>query len=81
MHRALIDLSRIDAHAQAAGDQAFSFIGGGAFSGHAGELRVQEDRAPIWLVQGDIDGDGSADFEIVVVIVDNHLPGIGDFVL
>lgn len=77
----LIDLSRIDADTSLAGDQAFSFIGSAAFSGRAGELRVQDERAPIWLVQGDTDGDGAADFEFLIVVVDNHIPVSGDFVL
>lgn len=77
----LIDLSRIDANTLVAGDQAFSFIGSAAFGGQAGELRVQDERAPIWLVQGDTDGDGAADFELLIVVVDDHIPVSGDFVL
>jgi hypothetical protein len=62
-----IDLTRIDADTTTAGDQAFSFIGQQAFGNHAGELRtVYDNIAGYWLVQGDIDGDGQADFQILV---------------
>lgn len=76
-----IDLSRIDANSTLGGDQAFSFIGNGAFGNHAGELRYESIAGPIWLVQGDIDGDGIADFEVVVVVTDAHVFTDGDFVL
>jgi Ca2+-binding RTX toxin-like protein len=61
-----IDLSLIDANSLVAGDQAFSFIGTAAFSGTPGELRVIHPTA--WFVQGDIDGDGLADFSIQVLL-------------
>lgn len=54
-----IDLSLIDASTLEDGDQAFRFIADAAFSGVAGELRAVEG-----LIQGDLDGDGVADFEI-----------------
>jgi Ca2+-binding RTX toxin-like protein len=63
-----IDLSAIDANSRddAPGDQAFTFIGKGAeFTGIAGQLRVVE-TAGDWFVQGDVDGDGTADFAIHV---------------
>ena len=57
-----IDLSQIDAIMGGGGaDDFFSFIGNAAFSGAAGELRVMNG-----LVQGDINGDGAADFAIQV---------------
>jgi Ca2+-binding RTX toxin-like protein len=56
-----IDLHFIDADTKAAGDQAFSFIGGGAFTGVAGQLRFADG-----VVSGDVDGDGKADFEVGV---------------
>ena len=50
-----------------AGDQAFTFIDSNAFSGHAGELRAEFDSSSgDWKVQGDTDGDGQADFQILV---------------
>jgi Ca2+-binding RTX toxin-like protein len=47
-------------------NQAFTFLGAGAFSGHAGELRVEMlgGRAHIF---GDVDGDGRADLHIIAV--------------
>jgi Ca2+-binding RTX toxin-like protein len=59
----LIDLSAIDADVTTVGDQAFSLLlGGGAFTGAAGELRD----TGLTLV-GDTDGDGVADFAIEVM--------------
>jgi Ca2+-binding RTX toxin-like protein len=58
-----IDLSRIDANTGTAGDQAFTWIGAGAFSGAAGELRTYEADGYRW-VAGDTNGDGTADFAI-----------------
>jgi hypothetical protein len=61
-----IDLSRIDANALVAGDQAFKFGTGnftGAGAASAGELRVTGDGS-FWIIQGDTDGDGGADFLI-----------------
>jgi Ca2+-binding RTX toxin-like protein len=59
-----IDLRGIDADLGTAGDQAFAFIGTSAFSGVAGQLRYAFDGTDTWL-QGDRDGDGAADVEIV----------------
>jgi Cadherin-like domain/SdrD B-like domain/Bacterial cadherin-like domain/RTX calcium-binding nonapeptide repeat (4 copies) len=66
----LIDLSRIDANTLLGGNQAFNFIGSAAFSNTAGELRFENISlgGPIWLVQGDVDGNGVSDFEVVLVI-------------
>ncbi|HEU0098611.1 MAG TPA: calcium-binding protein [Allosphingosinicella sp.] len=61
-----VDLQGIDANQGVAGDQAFTFIGTAAFSGTAGELRygmVGSDT----VLQGDMTGDGVADFEIVFI--------------
>lgn len=57
----VIDLSSIDANARAAGNQSFSFIGGSAFSGKAGELQFKAG-----IISGDTNGDGRADFQIKV---------------
>ncbi|HEX8308566.1 MAG TPA: M10 family metallopeptidase C-terminal domain-containing protein [Allosphingosinicella sp.] len=59
------DLSRIDADTLTAGDQAFSWIGSNAFSGSAGQLRAYQDGAN-WVLQGDTDGNGSADFVLIL---------------
>ena len=60
-----IDLGGIDAKTHKAGNQAFKFIGTQAFHHKDGELRFQVDAAHnLTLVQGDVNGDGRADFEI-----------------
>jgi Ca2+-binding RTX toxin-like protein len=66
----LIDLSRIDANDLVDGNQAFNFIGNAAFSSTASELRFENISlgGPIWLIQGDTDGNGVSDFELVLVI-------------
>ncbi|HET9637819.1 MAG TPA: calcium-binding protein [Allosphingosinicella sp.] len=60
----LVDLSSWDADFYTSGNQAFTFIGGAAFSSTAGELRTYFDGFDTW-VQGDITGDAVADFEIL----------------
>lgn len=55
-----IDLRAVDADVLAAGDQAFTFIGTAAFSGHAGELRLERTSSATFIA-GDINGDGVAD--------------------
>ncbi len=57
--RDTIDLSGIDTRSDTRGDQPFGWIGDRAFSGFAGQLRFSGHR-----LQGDLDGDGKADFEI-----------------
>ncbi|HYE27641.1 MAG TPA: calcium-binding protein [Allosphingosinicella sp.] len=74
----IIDLSGWDADINTAGNQAFTFIGGSAFSNTAGELRTYFDGVDTW-VQGDISGDGIADFEIRL---DGNVSLVGgDFIL
>jgi len=60
-----IDLTQIDANALLANDQAFSFIGAGAFTHTAGELQAKTFGANT-LVSGDVDGDGKGDFQILL---------------
>ena len=60
-----IDVSGWDSNINIGGDQAFAFVGTSAFSGTAGELRYYFDGTDTW-VQGDIEGDSAADFEIVL---------------
>lgn len=67
-----IDLSGIDAVAGGA-NNAFVFLGSGAFTGRAGQLRFG-DREDI----GDIDGDGDADF-IILLSGDVNGDGAADF--
>jgi Ca2+-binding RTX toxin-like protein len=59
----IVDLSGWDADTGVAGDQAFTFVGSAVFTGTAGELRTWFDGVDTW-VQGDIDGNGAADFDI-----------------
>lgn len=78
-----IDLHRIDADAATPGNQRFDFIGTDAFSQTAGELRYRPSLGG-YLISGDIDGDGIADFAIQASANNIALPGalIGhDFVL
>lgn len=56
----LIDLSFLDADFRQAGNQSFDFIGARGFT-DAGQLRVTGK-----VVQGDLQGDGLADFEIAI---------------
>ena len=60
-----LDFSGIDANttAAAADDQAFSLIGTGAFTSIAGQLRYTI-AGGITQVQGDVNGDSIADFEV-----------------
>lgn len=58
-----IDLSGIDANTKTAKNDAFSFIGSKAFSGTAGELRVEKQASDTY-VYGDTNGDRVVDFQI-----------------
>ncbi|HEY0087126.1 MAG TPA: calcium-binding protein [Allosphingosinicella sp.] len=74
-----IHLRPIDANGNAAdGLTAFSFIGGSAFSGTAGELRVISNGSASF-VQADINGDGNADFAIQVTTTSIYPLGRNDF--
>jgi Ca2+-binding RTX toxin-like protein len=68
-----IDLRGIEA--RSLGGDHFDFIGNAGFGNHAGELRFD---AATHLLQGDIDGDGAADFAIEINV--GHLAR-GDFLL
>ncbi|MGH6735154.1 MAG: tandem-95 repeat protein [Methyloceanibacter sp.] len=61
-----IDVSDIDAK-KGPGNQKFKWIGDQDFSGMNGELRY-EGKGKNVIVQGDINGDGKADFEIFVAV-------------
>ena len=76
-----IDLAGIDADLIAGGDQAFTLIGAAAFSGVAGQLRTENVGGSVWLVQGDVDGIGGADFDLQVFVSDTHPLTLADFVL
>jgi len=55
----LIDLRAIDANGVLAGNQAFAWIGVAAFTNAASQLRFSSG-----MLQGDVDGNGVADFQI-----------------
>ena len=68
-----IDLAAIDARRHSSGNQSFHFIGGHRFTEHAGQLRYKNG-----VVAGDLNGDGRADFRILVhVDADDGVAGLG----
>jgi Ca2+-binding RTX toxin-like protein len=77
-HKDLIDLSGIDANTTLGGDQGFSFIGSNAFHNTAGELRAYQS-AGTWFVEGDVNGDGTADLVIQVTTFNGHALASPDF--
>jgi serralysin len=72
-----IDLATVDANTVTAGDQAFAFIGTGAFTA-AGQLRFGFDGTNT-LVQGNVDAVLGADFEIL--LTGNQALSAANFVL
>jgi hypothetical protein len=60
-----IEMVEIDANTVLAGNQAFSFIGTAAFSNVAGQLRYFQQNGDTFVC-GDVNGDGAADFQIVL---------------
>ncbi|MBD9373529.1 calcium-binding protein [Rhizobium sp. ARZ01] len=60
-----INLKAIDASTKSGGDQAFTFIGAEKFHKKAGELRFEK-KSGDTFIQGDVNGDGKADFSIVL---------------
>lgn len=79
-HSDRIDLSAIDGNADAAGNNAFTFIGAAEFSNTAGELRAYQ-YGGSWWVEGDSDGDGTAELVLQVTLADPAPLGAGDFIL
>jgi Ca2+-binding RTX toxin-like protein len=61
-----IDLSAIDANVYLAGDQAFTYIGTSGFTGVAGQLHFINPHSRNSFVEGDVNGDCVADFQILV---------------
>jgi Ca2+-binding RTX toxin-like protein len=72
-----IDLKTIDAKSGVAGNNTFKWIGANGFHKVKGELHYK-DLGASCLVQGDVNGDGKADFEILVKA---GALGSGDFLL
>ncbi len=75
--REKIQLNLVDADTGTAGNQAFTFLGTGAFTGAAGELRYNVVAGTTW-VSADTDGDGGADWYIGLLGV--HVLTANDFV-
>ena len=64
-----IDIRNIDADKGVAGNQHFKFLGDSAFTGKAGELNykyVGSGANARTIISGDQNGDGAADFQIVL---------------
>lgn len=74
----VIDLKTIDANTGLAGNQAFTFIGNGAFTGVAGQLRYFQDSEGVHIY-ADVNGDGVADFEIL--LWGSVTPNVSNFLL
>jgi serralysin len=73
------DLSGIDASTTLTGNQAFVFVDNGAFTGVAGQLRVDASDPNVTHIYGDTNGDMRADFQIDVL---GHQPlHATDFIL
>lgn len=70
--RDLLNLAEIDANERSSGNQAFTWLGTRAFTGVAGQLRYFTVSSPSGIVvQGDVNGDRNADFEISILGVGN----------
>ena len=76
-----IDVSKIDAKSGGSASDAFTFIGNAAFSNVQGELRFESAGGSSWLIQGDVNGDGVSDFELIVVVTDANPITASDFFL
>ncbi|HEY0085992.1 MAG TPA: hypothetical protein VGB65_08785, partial [Allosphingosinicella sp.] len=77
-----INLTPIDADGNGAnGDTKFTWLGAGAFTGHAGELRVSQhpQYGTAWVVEADTNGDSVADFTLYLVAPAGFLPEKSDF--
>ncbi|MCP9484112.1 hypothetical protein NNA36_19290 [Shimia sp. CNT1-13L.2] len=74
----VIKLTNIDADITLDGNQAFTFVGAAGLSGVAGEL-TQRFASGNTIIEGDIDGDSVADFQIT--LSGNHTLTTDDFLL
>jgi Ca2+-binding RTX toxin-like protein len=76
-----LNFGRIDTDANAAGDQAFQFMGTGAFAGNGvASIRYSDTGADL-RVDVDLDGDFFADMQIVLQGAGNQTLSATDFVL
>ncbi|RID90326.1 hypothetical protein D2N39_18345 [Gemmobacter lutimaris] len=69
-----LNLAQIDANSGLAGDQAFTFLGTGAFTGVVGQLRLAVSGANSFLL-GDTDGNGTADLNVALLGVTSIVAG------
>jgi Ca2+-binding RTX toxin-like protein len=77
----LLGFTLIDADAVTPGDQAFSFIGTGAFANTGvGQIRYTSSGADL-LVQADVNGDGIVDIEIILQGIGAQTLTAADFLL
>jgi Ca2+-binding RTX toxin-like protein len=81
-----IDVNRVDAKASTADtNEAFAFIGSNAFSAAGpnapGELRAFNVSGNLWQVEGDVNGDGTADLVIHVHVDAGQPLTAADFVV
>ena len=74
-----IDLSTIDAKVGVLGNQKFAFIGQGAFTGDKGQLHYRFEGPAKTIVEGDVNGDRQADFQIE--LTGHKVLVLGDFIL
>ncbi len=74
----MIDLSGIDAKSNVNGNQAFHFVAAGNFTHTIGDLIAVNSGANT-IVSGDTNGNGAADFSILVVGATGLTAG--DFIL
>ena len=73
-----INLNLVDANTTVAGNQAFTWLGTGAFTGVAGQLHYAQAGGSTY-VEGDLNGDGTVDFVIALTGTINL--AASDFVL
>lgn len=75
----MVVLALIDANTNVAGDQNFTWIGSGNFTGVAGQLHMKAEGGGFTLIEGDVNGDKVADLQISIH-ADHALTGV-DFLL
>jgi hypothetical protein len=78
-----INLFQIDADGNGAnGNSSFAFIGSGAFTNTAGQVRAYQSGPPgSWFVEADVNGDSIADLVIALTVIGGHTLTAADFIL